>query len=188
MEILTKTELSKRFDEVVAKIKAGAIFIHPTDTIYGLGCNALDNAAVQKVRALKHQSHQPFSIWIPSLSWVEEHCYGSAETRKWLQQLPGPYTLILKLGTNGILAESVTVGHNDIGIRLPHHWFRKVVEKAGVPIITTSANKTGQPFMTKLEDLEPEIASGVDFMIYEGEKSGRPSKIIDVAEGTMKER
>lgn len=194
MEILTKTELSKRFDEIVNKIKNGAIFIHPTDTIYGIGCNALDNTAVRKVRALKHQFHQPFSIWIPSLAWVEEHCEVTAEARKWLLQLPGPYTLILKLRANGALAEAVTLHSkpskhsNYIGLRYPNHWFRKVVEKAEIPIITTSANKTSQPFMTRLEDLDAEIAGDVEFMIYEGEKKARPSKIINVVEGTVKER
>ncbi len=188
MEILTKAGLSKRYDEIVAKIKQGAIFIHPTDTIYGLGCNAFDAAAVLKIRTLKQQFHQPFSIWVPSLQWVEEHCYISAEARKWLLRLPGPYTLILKLKANGVLAEAVTLKKETIGLRYPNHWFRKVVEKAEVPIVTTSANKTSQPFMTTLEDLDPTIASGVAFMIYEGEKQARPSKIINVVEGTVKER
>ena len=48
MEVLTETELRMRFDEIVDKIKNGAVFIHPTDTIYGLGCNALDEKAVEK--------------------------------------------------------------------------------------------------------------------------------------------
>lgn len=188
MEILTKAELSKRYDEIVTRIRQGAIFIHPTDTIYGLGCNALDAAAVRKIRAIKQQFHQPFSIWVPLLQWVEEHCYVTPEARKWLPQLPGPYTLILKLKADGILAEAVTLKKETIGLRYPNHWFRKVVEKAAVPIVTTSANKTSQPFMTRLEDLDPGIAQSVEFMIYEGEKLARPSRIINVVEGTVKER
>ncbi len=188
MEILTKAELSKRFDEIVAKIRMGAIFIHPTDTIYGLGCSALDQAAVLKIRALKQQYHQPFSIWVPSLEWVQDNCHLSVEGKTWLGKLPGPYTVIMKLKDHHSLALAVTLGKETIGLRFPDHWFRKVVEKVKVPIITTSANKTSQPFMTRLEDLDSAIAPGVEFMIYEGEKKARPSKIINVVEGTVKER
>ena len=66
----------------------------------------------------------------------------------------------------------------------------KVVEKLGVPMVTTSANKTGKPFMTKLENLDSDIEKEVEFMIYEGEKGGRPSQIVDLtgAKTTVKNR
>lgn len=185
MEILTKTELRKRFKEILDKIKGGAIFIHPTDTIYGISCSALDNQAVKKIRKLKDQHNQPFSVWIPSLDWVRENCIVSQEGEKWLKKLPGPYTLIMQLRHKDV-AEAVNLGKGTIGIRQPDHWFGKIVEKLNLPIITTSANRTGQPFMTSLENLDSEIK--VDFIIYEGEKQGRPSKIVNLVEGTVKER
>ena len=67
MEVLTKAELQVRYDEIVQRIKEGAVFIHPSDTIYGLGCNALNTKAVDKVRIIKQQFHQPLSIWVPSI-------------------------------------------------------------------------------------------------------------------------
>ena len=75
-----------------------------------------------------------------------------------------------------------------MGVRIPDHWFSQVVEALGFPIITTSANKTGQPFMTSLENLDSEMKMKVDFIIYEGEKKARPSKIIDLVKGNIKER
>ena len=105
-----------------------------------------------------------------------------------LKKLPGPYTLVLKLKGKHNLAANVTLQKDTIGIRFPDHWFGKVVEKVGIPIITTSANKTGQKFMTSLQDLEGDIEKEAEFMIYEGVKETHPSKIINTVEGTVKER
>ena len=97
MEVLTKIELRIRHKEILSKIKNGAVFIHPTDTIYGLGCNALDVKAIEKLRRLKDRSTSPFSVWAPSLAWIEEHCQLNSEAQKWLKELPGPYTIITTL-------------------------------------------------------------------------------------------
>jgi len=188
MEVFTKAEVQKRYEEIIQKIVQGVIFIHPSDTIYGLGCNALDAKAVENVRKLKEQFHQPISIWVPSLDWVRQNCVLSKEGEEALKKLPGPYTLVMKLKNKKSIAANVTLGKDTIGIRLPDHWFSKVVAKAGIPIITTSANKTGQKFMTSLQDLHTKIEEAVEFMIYEGPKEAHPSKIINTVEGTVKER
>ncbi len=188
MEVLTKAEVQKRYDEIVQKITQGVIFIHPSDTIYGLSCSAQDSKAVDKVRKLKEQFHQPMSIWVPSLDWVKENCVLTKEGEEALKKLPGPYTLVMKLKHTKSIAANVMLGKDTIGIRLPDHWFGKVVAKAGIPIITTSANKTGQKFMTSLQDLNKEIEEAVEFMVYEGPKEAHPSKIINTVEGTEKER
>ncbi|MEW5896830.1 MAG: L-threonylcarbamoyladenylate synthase [Nanoarchaeota archaeon] len=188
MEVLTQIELNLRLEQIIKKIKQGAVFIHPTDTIYGIGCTAEDETAVAKIRRLKEQHNQPFSVWVPSLKWVEKNCQTDKKTKEGLKQLPGPYTLIIRLKNKNAVAKSVTLGKGTIGIRYPNHWFGKIVEACELPIITTSANKTGQPFMTLLENLDEDIQKGVDFMIYEGEKKGRPSKIINLIEGKVTER
>ncbi len=188
MEILTKTELRLRRDEIIQKIKSGAIFIHPTDTIYGVGCNALISSSVGKIRILKERPTTPFSIWVPSLQWIRDNCTLSQEGNEWLKKLPGPYTLILPLKNKNVVASNLAPGLNALGIRYPDHWLSKIVEAVRVPIVTTSANKHGKPFMTSLENLDAEIEQGIDFMIYEGPKEGKPSKIIDLVEGKIKER
>ena len=65
---------------------------------------------------------------------------------------------------------------------MPDHWMTKIVEEFGVPIITTSANCTGNEYMTCIEDLDSNIKSKVDFIIYEGIKEGKPSKILDLTD------
>src|SRR3989344_6261161 len=188
MQILTKAELQSRFREIAERIKNGAVFIYPTDTIYGIGCNALDQKAVDKIRKLKERPTNPFSIIVPSKEWISENCIVTKEGKEWFNKLPGPYTLIFKLKNKKAIAQSVNADQETIGIRLPDHWFSEVVQELGFPIVTTSANRAARPFMTSLEDLDQTIEDNIDFIIYEGEKKGRPSKIINLVEGKVKER
>ena len=188
MDILNKNELELRFEEIVKKIKGGAVFIHPSDTIYGLGCNALDEKAVTKIRKMKDRPDTPFSIWVPSLDWVSKNCTLNDEAKQALSHLPGAYTIILPLKETKAVAKLVHPKNDSIGIRFPDHWFGKIVEKLGFPIVTTSVNKVGQSFMTSLANLDSDIQVGVDFAIYEGAKEAHPSKIVDTTTGKVKER
>ena len=189
MEILTRTELKIRFVEIAEKILNGAIFIYATDTIYGIGCNALDKKAVQKIRDLKTgRPTAPFSIIVPSAEWIKQNCHISKKAVKWLQNLPGPYTLLLPLKNKQAIADNIAPDVESVGIRYPDHWLTAFIEKLDLPIVTTSANKTGEPFMTSLENLDPDLEKGSEFIIYEGPKEGRPSKIINVEKDEVKER
>lgn len=190
METVTKVEFSARWAEMLERISQGDVFIHPTDTIYGLGCSATDEKAVKKIRQLKERPDTPFSVWAPSKEWIVQNCEMTPQAREWLAKLPGPYTVVLKLKKKSALAKNVNPQGDTIGVRLPDHWFSRVVGVLGVPMITTSANKTGKNFMTSLETLDVGIKNGVSFIVYEGEKDGRPSKIVDAtqAKPTVKER
>lgn len=174
--------------EILNGIQNGVIFIHPTDTIYGLSCNALDGKAVEKIRKLKDRPDTPFSVWAPSIDWIKQNCRLDKEGEEWIKRLPGPYTLILKLKNKNAVAKNVSPKEDTLGVRIPQHWFSEVVKTLGFPIITTSANKAGQPYMTSLKDLDPEISKGVNFVIYEGEKVSRPSKIVNLVKKEMVER
>jgi len=190
MRIVDKEEFYLKKKQFTRMIKSGAVFIYPTDTIYGLGCDASNNESVMKIRALKNRPEQPFSIIAPSIEWIKKYCEVTSETEEWLKKLPGPYTLILKLKDRDSIAESVNPGMKTIGVRIPDHWLTKELQETGVPIVTTSANKVGADFMTSTEDLDNDIGDNADFIIYEGEKNGRPSQIVNIAEGkvTVKKR
>ncbi|MBI2669086.1 threonylcarbamoyl-AMP synthase [Candidatus Woesearchaeota archaeon] len=188
MEVLTAIELKLRRREIIDRILKGAVFIHPTDTIYGLGCLATNSAAVEKIRKIKERAANPFSIWVPDREWISRNCVANKKVDEWMEKLPGAYTLVLKLKDKKAIASAVTLGLNTVGVRFPDHWFSAVVQELNVPIVTTSANKSGQPFMTSIEDLDPDIEKDVEFIIYEGPKKGRPSKIVNLVEGTEKER
>lgn len=188
MEILTKYELRLRKEEIIDKIKAGAIFIHPTDTIYGLGCNALDENAVKRLRKLKERQDTPFSVWSPSKEWIKENSQNLNSLIKWLGELPGAYTLITTINESSQLAPNVNPKNNSLGVRMPDHWFQEIVSELNLPIVTTSANKKGEAFMTSVENLDPNIRAGVDFIIYEGEKKARPSRIVNLEKEEITER
>ena len=194
MEILTENELKLKYSEIIQKIKEGAIFIHPTDPIYAIGCDATNEKAVAKVRELKKRADNPFSVWAPSLKWIKDNCVVDKKVQEWLKKLlgpytklPGSYTLVLKLKQKKAVAKNVS-GSETLGVRMPDHWFARVVQDVNMPIITTSVNKAGETFMTDKNNLDPDIQKGVSFLIYEGEKKGRPSQIVNLVEGKIKER
>ena len=179
MEILTEYELRLRKREILKKIAAGAVFIYPTDTIYGLGGNATNEATVKRIRQIKERQDKPFSVCAPSKEWIRQKAVESQKNNPSIDTLPGPYTLIITVHRNGI-AQNVNPENDTLGVRIPDHWFTNYIKELNLPLITTSVNKTNEPFMTSLEDLDPDIEKKVDFIIYEGEKKGKPSKIIDL--------
>ena len=181
MRILTADEFKLEKDSIIESIADGAIFIYPTDTIYGIGCNAQMSDSVKKIRELKGRAASPFSVIAPSLEWIRENCIISAKGEEWLKKLPGPYTLIFKLKEECV-AKEVNPGLKTLGIRIPKHWISKVVAEAEIPVVTTSVNKSGEDYMSSLEDLDDSIKKWVDFALYEGKKEGNPSKIIDLTE------
>ncbi|MBI2101870.1 threonylcarbamoyl-AMP synthase [Candidatus Woesearchaeota archaeon] len=179
MRILNFEETNLERQSIIDSIINGSVFIHPTDTIYGIGCNAQNSDAVKKVRQLKGRAASPFSVIAPSIDWINENCIITKESGEWLSRLPGPYTLILRLKKECV-AKEVNPGLRTLGIRIPNHWIRKLIADAEVPVVTTSVNRSNEDYMTSLEDLDPAIKSGVDFAIYEGKKEGKPSKLVDL--------
>ncbi|MEM4263796.1 MAG: L-threonylcarbamoyladenylate synthase [Candidatus Woesearchaeota archaeon] len=182
MRIINKDDYNTNKSKILKQIDEGAVFIHPTDTIYGIGCDATNEEAVKRIRDTKQRKDLPFNVIAPSRDWVRANCIVDKEAEDWLAKLPGPYTIILKLKNPNAVAKSVNpTGDNTIGIRRPDHWISEITNELNKPIITTSANITGKNFMTSLDDLDINVKKKMDFIIYEGEKKGRPSTIVDLA-------
>lgn len=180
MIVLNIDEFNIHKKAILSELKK-TLFVYPTDTIYGLGCNATDEKLVEKLRKIKNTKH-PFSVIVPSKEWIYKNCEVTQDAEEWIRKLPGPYTLILKLKNPKAVAQNV-YHSNDVktlGVRMPNNWFLTVVSQINIPIITTSANISGNDFMTKLEDLDPIIRNNVDYVFYEGEKKGNPSTIINL--------
>lgn len=159
--------------ELKKEILAGKIFIYPTDTVYGVGCDASNIESVKKIREIKKRDNKPFSIVAPSISWIKENCIVDVKLEKYL---PGAYTIILKKKNKNLLKH---VSDNEyIGVRIPKSDFTKKIQKTGVPFITTSVNFSGEKPANKIEEINKEILNKVDFIIDEGELNGKPSKLI----------
>lgn len=177
MRTITLDELKLNKEEFAEKISDGQVFVYPTDTIYGIGCDATNETAVLKLRNIKRQHDRPLSIIVPSINWIKDNCIINAEAETWLKKLPGPYTLVLKLKSKNKIARSVN-DTGSIGIRIPKHEISKFVNYFGYPIVTTSANITGKMFMTSIDDIDSEIKNKIDFFIDNGEIKGTPSTIV----------
>jgi tRNA threonylcarbamoyl adenosine modification protein (Sua5/YciO/YrdC/YwlC family) len=175
VEILYARELLTWKDRVLRELKLGKIAIYPTDTIYGIGCNALFDESVKKIREIKKRPTTPFSVIAPYREWIPENC---TVDEKYLDKLPGPFTFLCK--TKGkIVSEHVNPGLGTLGVRLPDNWFSTLIAEMDIPFVTTSVNKAGERYMTSLEDIDHDIVNQVDFIIYDGPKNERPSTIID---------
>jgi tRNA threonylcarbamoyl adenosine modification protein (Sua5/YciO/YrdC/YwlC family) len=180
MQIYTKEEVETNSD-IKSKVVKGEVFVYPTDTIYGLGCNGFNKKAVAKVRELKQRPTDPFSVIAPSKEWILANCVVTKQAQEWIDKLPGPYTLIFKLKNKNAVAENVHPGTDTLGVRIPKHWIADLANSIDTPIVTTSANKHGGNFMTTIDDLDEDIKKKVNFILYEGEKKGRPSALINLA-------
>ena len=161
--------------KVVKVLQNGGLVIYPTDTVYGLGCNALNKKAVAKIKKLKgRDSKKPLSIIVPSKKWISEHCV--VDKKLVSKYLPGKYTLIVKKKNKKFLnhvSESET-----IGIRIPKHSFVELIQKSGVPFITTSVNLSGEKPAINVDKIDKKIMNKVDVIIDDGIKNGKPSTIV----------
>jgi L-threonylcarbamoyladenylate synthase len=180
MEIIDKKYVLKHEKEIISKIISGKIFIYPTDTIYGIGCDATNSESVNKIREIKKRSDKPFSIIAPSKEWINENCNINDKIKAWLNKLPGSYTLILELKDKQAICEETNNIADTIGIRIPNHWFYEILKKAGKPFITTSVNITSKGFMTSIDSIDKEIMSKVDYAIDEGILNKKPSTIVNL--------
>jgi len=167
------------FEAALAAIKAGGIVIYPTDTLYGIGCDATNASAVQKLRALKQRdSGKPLSIIVADFPMLLRFCHVSPEQEAILHKLlPGPYTFILPLKQRLPVSETL-----EVGIRVPEHAFMRAVSKTvGVPIVSTSANLSGEKEAAELSGVAREISDGADLSIENGKcKYAQGSTVIDL--------
>ena len=182
MKILTKKEIEAKKEFYIEEIKKGKIFIYPTDTIYGIGCNALNSRAVLKIREIKNRETKPFSIIAPSKKWILKNCFVDNLAKKWLDKLPGAYTLILRLKNKEVIAKEVNNNSDTLGVRIPANLFAEFISEINIPFITTSVNLSGEKPINSLEDLKEEMKKSVDYFIDDGELKNPPSKIIDLAQ------
>jgi len=155
------------------EILKGKIFIYPTDTIYGIGCNVLNKKAVNKIRQIKRRDKKPFSVIAPSFEWVKEKCIVNSDLKEYL---PGAYTIILKKKNPSFL--NWVSDKETLGIRMPNHHFTRKIQKANVPFITTSVNFSGEKPFLSIEKIPKEILNKIDHIINEGKLSGKPSTLI----------
>ena len=165
-------------------LRIGEPVAFPTDTVYGLGANAQDEAAVQKIYHAKGRpSDKPLILLIHDKAQLSQFANHISDTAQTLMDAfwPGPLTLIFPL-LEGTVSTAVTRGKTTIGVRMPNHAVAlALLELANVPIAAPSANLSGNPSPTTAAqvaaDLDGRIAAIVTGSIC---NIGEASTIVDV--------
>ena len=169
-------------------IKQGKIVIFPTETVYGIGTNGLDEQAVKKLYNVKQRPlNKPISLLVSNMEMVDMIAKDITETEYKIMEkfFPGPLTIILK--KKDIVPDIVTSGQETVGVRMPSGEIaRKLVELAGVPIAAPSANITGEPSGTNLQEIKKYFDGKADYFIDGGESElGVSSTIVQVVDGKI---
>ena len=149
-------------------LRQGGLVAIPTETVYGLGANALDETAVHKIFEAKGRPQDnPLIIHVPGPQWLPRYCENVPPLAYTLARKfwPGPLTMILK--RKKVVPDATTAGLDTVGVRCPDHQVTlAIIREAGVPIAAPSANTSGRPSCTCaadcLEDMEGKIDAVVD--------------------------
>lgn len=179
--------MQKAVEKCVEVLRAGGVILYPTDTVWGIGCDATNEEAVQRIYALKQSNDKRAMLCL---------CRDADMIVRYVNRAPGiafevmelsdkPLTAILP-GAVG-LAPSLIPEEGTLGVRVPRHDFcQALLRKFGRPIVSTSANISGEPAAKRLKEVERAIIEGVDYVVnprFEGKPTFKPSSIIAFGEG-----
>jgi L-threonylcarbamoyladenylate synthase len=164
-------------------LKEGNTVIFPTETVYGLGANALDENAVKKIYEAKGRpSDNPLIVHISSKEEVYKLANDISDKAKVLMSKfwPGPLTMIFK--KKDIVPQRTSGGLDTVAIRMPSHKIaRELIKQAGIPIAAPSANISGRPSPTKGEHVCAEMNGRVSGIVVGGDCNfGLESTVIDM--------
>lgn len=173
-------------EEAAEFIKRGKIVVFPTETVYGIGTNGLDGDAVRKLYEVKQRPlNKPITLLVSNMEMVNLIAKDITETEYKIMEkfFPGPLTIILK--KKDVVPDIVTAGGDTVGVRMPSgETARKLVEVAGVPIAAPSANITGEPSGTNLQEIKKHLKA--DYFIDGGKSElGLASTIVKVIDGKV---
>jgi L-threonylcarbamoyladenylate synthase len=171
--------------DIAKRVCSGQVFIYPTDTVYGIGCNAMDEKSVKRVfEVKKKEKNKPLSVAFADFPMLVDYVDMEGKFAELREKLPGPYTFIIK---NRGIPKIVTGGRDTVGCRIPDYpKLLELIKRAGVPIVTSSANLSGDNAACEINELPCEVIDKVDFILDAGKKgSGKASKVINLSDGKI---
>ena len=166
-------------------LRSGGTVALPTETVYGLGANALDAAAIAKIFAAKERpSWDPLIVHISDKQMLDKVVASIPESAAKLIEAfwPGPLTLLMPKGD--AIPGVVTAGRLRVGVRMPQHPVaRALIREAGIPIAAPSANRFGRTSPTTADHVAEDLDGRIDAILDSGETThGLESTVIDVCE------
>lgn len=175
-------ELQREADEAVRVLKEGGLILYPTDTVWGLGCDATNAEAVERIYKLKRSENKKSMLVL---------CASADMVVRYVNRAPGIAFEVMELATSpltAILPGAVGVAGNlipeegTLGVRIPDHAFcQRMLRGLGRPIVSTSANISGEATPAGLAGVSREVVDGVDFVVnprFEGKPTKKASAII----------
>lgn len=159
------------------------MIVYPTDTIYGLGAAISKKQAVERIVALKGRDpKKPMSIVCADLSHISEYAMVSNVAYRILRRfLPGPYTFVLPATAK--LPKTLLSRQKTIGIRVPNHAVPLALVRAlGEPVLSTSANKSGEDAVSDPDALQSQFGSQVDLILTCDSLPGEASSVISLVD------
>ena len=184
-------DAASRRDDVrraAAAVADGELVVYPTETVYGLGGDALDSDAVERVFDLKRRDRSnPLSLGVASVDRALRHArpteFAVAFARAFL---PGPVTVVVERGD--AVPDALTAGSDRVGIRVPDQPVARALLRETGPLTATSANVSGTGSVTDLSDLDDRIRDGVGAVVDDGVTPGTESTVVDPEAGTIHRR
>lgn len=170
-------------DEAVRIIREGGVVLYPSDTIYGLGCDPFIPRAVRKLYSIKgREQSKGVLLLIPDLGWVDRLTAEIPPEAEYLINRFWPGELTLLFQPSAGVPPSVIGQGGRIGIRLPDSRFlQDWMKSLSGPLVSTSANRSGDAVVPDLETLREVFCEQVDLFLEAGELAERtPSTVVDM--------
>ena len=169
-------------EEIIKMLEAEKLLLAPTDTIWGILCDASNPRAVEKVYDLKKRPDSKAMVCMVSdIEMLKRHISELPHKLDHYINDQRPTTVIYK-NPKG-LAQNAISQENTVAIRIVnHHFCTPLIREFGKPLISTSANVSGAPHPQKFSDIDPEIISGVDHIVEvdKDKINPQPSRIIKI--------
>jgi L-threonylcarbamoyladenylate synthase len=156
----------KEFEKLLAVLNAGGVILYPTDTIWGVGCDATNSRAVDKVYKVKERiPNKSFIIIVKDLEMLSNYVSFVPEiVIELLASISEPLTIIYPNAKN--LPKNVVAGDGSIAIRIPDHDFcQQLLGAFGKPLISTSANLSGGSLPYSFRSIDNQIKKSVDYIV-----------------------
>lgn len=169
-------------------LKQGNLVLFPTETVYGIGANALDEKAVKNIFIAKGRAQDnPLIVHIANIETIYKLVKNIGEVEQKLMETfwPGPFTIVLE--KKPVIPMCITGGLDTVAIRMPSNEIaRKLIEYSGCPIAAPSANISGKPSGTVVEDIIDELYGKVDYIIDSGKVDiGVESTVVRVVDNVV---
>ncbi|AXG05298.1 threonylcarbamoyl-AMP synthase [Haloplanus rubicundus] len=171
--------------DAAAAVSRGEAVVYPTETVYGLGADATDPDAVERVFDLKGRPREnPLSLGVPSVDAALDYTRPTEREERFMRRfLPGPVTVVVERRPS--IPDVLTAGRDRVGVRVPDHETALALLERAPPLTATSANRSGAPSVTRVADLDDRIREGVAVVVDGGETPGTESTVVDPGEGVV---